>query len=86
MKKALLVLVIVLAPVLTYADFQLGGIGLYNGNIAATGSTSNNFTFGLETRFKFLSVFQVGLTGLDYLSSSAANPLTSRHSPMPGLP
>ena len=76
MKRALLVLLIALAPVLSWADFQLGGIGLYNGNVAALGSTpvSNDFTFGLETRLKFLSVLQVGLTGLYYLPSSPASP------------
>ena len=77
MKRTLCILLIALAPVLTWADFQLGGIGLYNGNVAALGSGSisaNDFSFGLETRFKFLSVLQVGLTGLYYLPSSPTTP------------
>ncbi len=69
MKKALAVLILALAPALTYADFQLGGAAMYNGDITALGSqqvTSADFAYGLESRFKFLSVLQVGLTGLYY--------------------
>lgn len=77
MKKTLCILLIALAPAVTWADFQLGGIGLYNGNVASIGSGSfsmNDFTLGMETRFKFLSVFQVGLTGLYSMASSPAAP------------
>lgn len=69
MKKALAVLILVLAPALTYAEFQLGGAGMYNGDITALGSqqiTPADFAYGLETRLKFLSVLQIGLTGLYY--------------------
>jgi hypothetical protein len=73
MKKALFILVIALAPVLAHADFQLGGTALYNGDITTLGSqpiTGADFTYGMESRLKFLSVFQLGLTGLYYASES----------------
>jgi hypothetical protein len=67
------VLAIAGAPAPAYADFQLGGIGLYNGDITTIGSSaisSSDFTFGLESRFTFLSVLQFGVTGLYYLPSA----------------
>jgi hypothetical protein len=73
MKKALaaiaLALVLALTPASSYADFQLGVAGMYNGDLSALGTQSLNITWGMEARFKFLSVFQVGLTGLYYLPS-----------------
>jgi hypothetical protein len=74
MKKALAAIAVALVLSLTstssYADFQLGVAGMYNGDISALGTQSLNITWGMETRFKFLKVFQVGLTGLYYLPST----------------
>jgi hypothetical protein len=72
MKKALAILVFALAPALMYAEFQLGGTGMYDGDVTALGSqqiTAGDFAYGLETRFKFLSVLQLGLTGMYYMPS-----------------
>jgi len=77
MKKALAVLVLALAPALTFADFQLGGTGMYNGDITSLGSqqlTSASFAYGLEARLKFLSVLQAGLTGLYYTPPVVGGP------------
>jgi len=66
---ALVLLGFALTPGLTFADFQLGGTGMYNGDITSLGSqqlASADFAYGLEARFKFLSVLQAGLTGMYY--------------------
>ena len=75
MKKALaaiaLSLTFALTPALSYADFQLGGVGMYDGDIGGLFTQPLDITWGMEARFKFLSVFQVGLTGLYYLPTAA---------------
>jgi len=74
MKKALAVIVLALAPALSYAELQLGAAGLYNGDIAGLGSQQFDMTYGLEARFKFFSVVQIGLTALYYYPSTVAGP------------
>jgi len=64
-------------PPRAHADFQLGGIALYNGDVTKIGSTplsSADFSFGLESRFLFFNVIQIGLTGLYYLPASPDQP------------
>jgi hypothetical protein len=74
MKKALAVFAVALVfssiSLPSYADFQLGAVGMYNGDLGALGTRPLDMTWGMETRFKFLSVCQVGLTGLYYIPSA----------------
>jgi hypothetical protein len=74
MKKALtafvVALVLSLIPLPSYADFQLGAVGMYNGDLGTLGTSPLDVTWGIETRFKFLSICQVGLTGLYYIPSA----------------
>ena len=73
MKRALVALAFVfafaLSPALSYAELQIGAVGMYNGDIAALGSQPLDMTWGMESRLKFLKVLQVGLTGLYYTAS-----------------
>jgi hypothetical protein len=70
LKKALAPLAFALAfaltPPVAHAEFQLGAVGMYNGDIMALGTQPLDMTWGMESRLKFLNVFQIGLTGLYY--------------------
>jgi hypothetical protein len=76
MKKAVLAfaLAIVLSPLPSYAELQLGAAGMYNGDITALGLQPLNMTWGMESRFKFLTVLQVGVTGLYYAPPLVGGP------------
>jgi hypothetical protein len=78
MKKALvafaLAFVFALTPALGRAELQLGGVGMYNGDITALGYQPLNVTWGMESRLKLLTVFQIGLTGLYYAPPVVGGP------------
>jgi hypothetical protein len=65
-KKILVVLLIVLMPVMAFADFQLGATALYTGDITRIDRhqpSVSDFLFGLDARAK-LWIFQLGTTPL----------------------
>jgi len=62
-------LVLTSIPEASYADFQLGAVAMYNGDLWTLGTRPLDIAWGMETRFKFLSVIQAGLTGLYYIPS-----------------
>jgi hypothetical protein len=77
MKKLVVLLLVVLLPAFAFADFQIGGVGMYKGTIEQLKAKDvgvEDFTFGGEARIK-LGIFQGGLTALYYpedLTRSAA--------------
>jgi hypothetical protein len=67
-KKLVVLLLVVLLPAFAFADFQVGGVGMYKGTIAQLKAKDvgiEDFTFGGEARIK-LGIFQGGLTALYY--------------------
>lgn len=69
MKKLLLVLVIVIIPVMAFADFQLGATAVYYNDASGIGSggiSGDDFVFGLDTRLK-IWIFQAGASA-QYMS------------------
>jgi hypothetical protein len=72
MRKLLTVLLVALLPAIAFADFQIGGVGMYTSDISTIQTTSigiTDFTFGAETRLK-LGLFQGGASLLYYPSAS----------------
>jgi hypothetical protein len=68
MKKLLVLLLVIVLPAFAFAEFQLGGVGMYKGTKAqlmAKDVGLKDFTFGAEARFK-LSLFQAGVSALYY--------------------
>lgn len=68
MKKLFVLLLVVALPVVAFADFQLGAVGMYNGGIDQLKAKTvgvDDFTFGAEARLK-LGIFQGAVTGLYY--------------------
>jgi hypothetical protein len=68
MKKLLVLLLVVVLPAFAFADFQIGGVGMYKGTIEQLKAKDvgvEDFTFGGEARIK-LGIFQGGLTALYY--------------------
>ena len=68
MKKILIVLLIALLPAMAFAEFQIGGVGMYKGDVTTiqtTGVGLTDFTFGAEARLKF-GLFQGGASLLYY--------------------
>lgn len=71
-RKALTVLLVALLPALAFADFQIGGLGMYKGDIAiiqTTGIGFTDFTFGGEARLK-IGFLQAGASLLSYPGAS----------------
>ncbi len=68
MKKLVVLLLVVVLPAFAFADFQIGGVGMYKGTIAQLKAKDvgiEDFTFGAEARLK-LSLFQAGVSALYY--------------------
>jgi hypothetical protein len=59
-RKIILVLAIIIAPVMAFADFKVGATAFYNENImyVDSGNVADNLIYGLETRLK-LWIFQL---------------------------
>jgi hypothetical protein len=73
MRKIIAILLLALAPMCAFADFQVGGAVLYAGTpfgLATSSGSSSIVPFGVEARWKFLYVFQIGLSGLILPGSS----------------
>jgi hypothetical protein len=70
--KKILVLVLVLAfvPLLSFADFGIGGSAFFNSPVLIGQKTSSNelweggFTFGADARWKLLKILQLEVLGL----------------------
>jgi hypothetical protein len=76
MKKLLVLLLVIVLPAFAFADFQLGGVGMYRGTIAQLKAKDvgiEDFTFGAEARFK-LSLFQAGVSALYYPENALKPP------------
>ncbi len=72
MRRILIVLVVALLPAMAFADFQIGGVGMYKGDvttISAAGIGLTDFTFGAEARLK-LGLLQGGASLLYYPGAS----------------
>lgn len=68
MKKLVVLLLVVVLPAIAFADFQIGGVGMYKGTMAQLKAKDvgvEDFTFGAEARLK-LSLFQAGVSALYY--------------------
>jgi hypothetical protein len=68
MKKLVVLLLVLVLPAFAFADFQIGGVGMYKGTIEQLKAKDvgiEDFTFGGEARIK-LGIFQGGLTALYY--------------------
>jgi hypothetical protein len=68
MKKLVVLLLVVVLPAFAFADFQIGGVGMYKGTMAQLKAKDvgvEDFTFGAEARLK-LSLFQAGVSALYY--------------------
>ncbi len=66
MKRLVLVLILAVIPALAFADFQIGAVGMYDGDVSQISSapvSADSFVFGLETRAT-LWIFQAGATAL----------------------
>jgi hypothetical protein len=66
MKKIIVLLVLLMVPVLAFAQLWVGGVGMYEStldNLKAGNVSASDFTYGLEGRLS-LGVFQGGLTAL----------------------
>ena len=75
MKRMLAVLLLVVAPLAVFADFQVGVTALYAGTpfgLSTSAGTDSPVPFGVEARWKFLYVFQLGLDGLILTGPSPA--------------
>jgi hypothetical protein len=68
MRKILIMLLVVLLPAMAFADFQIGGVGMYKGDVTTiqlSGIGLTDFTFGAEARMKF-GLLQAGASLLYY--------------------
>jgi hypothetical protein len=76
MKKLLVLLLMVVLPAFAFAEFQIGGVGMYRGTMAQLKAKDvgiEDFTFGAEARLK-LSLFQAGVSALYYPEVPLAKP------------
>ncbi len=72
MRRVLMVLAVALLPAMAFADFQIGGVGMYTGDvttISTAGIGLSDFTFGAEARLK-LGFLQGGASLLYYPGAS----------------
>jgi len=55
MRRIIIVLIVALLPAMAFADFQVGGVGMYKGDVTTIGTSIGitDFTFGAEARLKF---------------------------------
>ncbi len=73
MRKVLIVLLVALLPAMAFADMQIGGVGMYKGDVTTiqtTGIGLSDFTFGAEARLK-LGLLQGGASLLYYPGASS---------------
>jgi hypothetical protein len=66
-KRSLAVAILVLVPLLGFADLQVGPTAMFAGTLESATQPSPsavNFPFGVEARYKFLYLFQYTVTAL----------------------